>query len=146
VSLALWTVTPKGKDAPALAVLAATAFHARLRGGELIGLKAAQCAARREELAGPAKRRCGKVGVEVFWSARERRYHACATYGGHRQYVDVDPAMGDERDPGSARRIDDAARAAVMALVDADDVDEGLLLWERREDGEDRLMIDGGGR
>jgi len=141
VSLALWTVTPKGKDAPRQLVLAATAFHARLRGGELLGLAAAHCAATRDELAGPVKRRCGKVGVLVFWSHASGRYHACVTHGGQRQYVDVDPDEGDARDPGSARRIDDAARAAVMALVDADDIDEGLLLWERLEDGIARLQV-----
>lgn len=74
--------------------------------------------------------RCGQVGLTVVWSTRAREYFVEATYEGERRYVSVagkGPSFGLEE----ARR---AARSVVQTLLNADDLDERLVVYAQEDE------------
>lgn len=121
-------------------VLATTERHARERGASLSGLSAREVEAHVVTGAVVHKLRCGQVGVDVAWVAAKGDYLVCVTHQGRRNFVDVDPDTQRGVIIPAPTAYEDAAREALQVLVDADDVDDGLLLWERAGD-EDRLVV-----
>ena len=102
-------------------VMAPTAYHARVRVHSLTRIAKPLV---QKVAAEVRKLRCGQVGVDVAFVVATQRYMACVTTGGRRHFVDNEGG-GD---------FECVAREALRLLVEAKDVDEGLMLWKREGD------------
>lgn len=127
MTLKLYEVRERGSSA--VTVVAARArLTARMRAGELRGVPYSRLVASEveDEPRTRSRFRCGRVRVDLLWSARGEEWHAEVTAQGERRHVTVGaPAWDGGR--REAARV--AARGAVQFLLDADDLDEALTLW-----------------
>jgi hypothetical protein len=120
----------RARDGAEVTVVAArTRLAARLRVAELRAVPASTLLAEPEPAPPSRVYRCGEVGLVVIWSARCGQWHVGTTCWGERRHVTIGRASGDPPDGLEAMR--GAARAAVAFLLDADDLDEAAVLWER---------------